>query len=1045
MEIKKHPDEPNIVTHFKISSIRNGTLYMNDGVTPIENGVFITADMANAGLRFLPAPNANSLAGVVFTFAVQAAYDNSGTGLSDPVWAEIQVMEVNDPPILQNDWLPKKLKTDAPFRIPFEVLLSNDSPGPENESGQSLDISRVVTDPNDPFGPVGGSVHLSGDAVLFTPDANFEGMAQFAYYIKDDGTTNQASDPKESSAPAVVRFPVGSTADKPDVTNATTDEDTQTAGGLVITPDARDNGAVTHFKISNITGGTLFLNDGETPISDGQFIPAEEAEKGLKFTPEQDANSPSGDNFSFDVQGAFDADGKGLGPEATAVITVREVNDKPMPRDDTLPPVDMGSDPVLIPFGVLLVNDSPGPENESDQELTLVNVGNAVGGTASIAGNLVQFELDPDFAGTARFTYTVEDNGTTNGANDFKTATADVSFEVRDTTKPVIVLKGDSRVYVLLGDDYVEPGYEATDNRDGDLSDQVVVGGSVDTRTLGVYTLTYHVTDSSGNDADEATRTVQVVSNDLQSLSVDRDGLSPAFNPTVTAYRLQVPSHVEALNITASLLDPDAGMTLDGTPLDDGVSRRVPLSVGKNSFAIEVTALGGATKTYTLEVTRTVSGSVTVTILRLVPIMTGDFAVQAVIVRKEENGQAIDIIEISEATAEEVVRRALESGVATVTIVYEDLPGSPADGLNFAVSAAALKKWADAGLSLRIQAWGASILLGRESLSRLSAAQQELNLRIIPLLGREADQARTEALASAALADYAKGRAVHFAGQPIRIEAKEAIEKVEVTIPLDPGALPADPAERQAFVNGLAVYIDHDNGEQVVRQGSVVYDAAGNPGGMTVEVDSFSTFIAVTVPAEDQPYPRYLSGYVDGTFRPDAEITRAEIAALIDRLFPGAAPSNPQVRQFPDVSGAHWAADSFLRMRAMRLFQGDANGSFRPEAPITRAEMAVVMAKLKGLPSRPAAEGGHWASAAIEAVKAAGLMVGYTDGSFGENRPLTRAEAVVLFNRLSERPKLANVQRPAWPDVPTSHWAFRDIESASRDILVRADGQVEFE
>src|SRR6185369_4297702 len=83
-----------------------------------------------------------------------------------------------------------------------------------------------------------------------------------------------------------------------------------------------------------------------------------------------------------------------------------------------------------IPFATLTANDSAGPANESDQTLTIVSVGNAIGGTVNIVGTDVIFTPDADYFGPASFDYTVRDNGTTNGAADFKTASATASFTI---------------------------------------------------------------------------------------------------------------------------------------------------------------------------------------------------------------------------------------------------------------------------------------------------------------------------------------------------------------------------------------------------------------------------------------------------------------------------------------------------------------------------------------------------------------------------------------------------------------------------------------
>jgi hypothetical protein len=122
---------------------------------------------------------------------------------------------------------------------------------------------------------------------------------------------------------------VNAVADTPSVTNATTNEDTQTTSGLVISRNAFDGAEVTHFKISSITGGTVFKNDGVTAIANNQFITFAEGSAGLKFTPAANLFSPS-TAFSFQLQGATSDTGSGLSSGfATATITVDPVADTP--------------------------------------------------------------------------------------------------------------------------------------------------------------------------------------------------------------------------------------------------------------------------------------------------------------------------------------------------------------------------------------------------------------------------------------------------------------------------------------------------------------------------------------------------------------------------------------------------------------------------------------------------------------------------------------------------------------------------------------------
>ena len=110
------------------------------------------------------------------------------------------------------------------------------------------------------------------------------------------------------------------------MTNATTNEDTQSASGLVVTHNAVDGAEVGFVKITGITNGTLFQNDGTTAINNGDFITYAQANAGLKFTPAANFNG----NGSFDVQASTTNSNAGLGGSVqTATITVAPVNDGP--------------------------------------------------------------------------------------------------------------------------------------------------------------------------------------------------------------------------------------------------------------------------------------------------------------------------------------------------------------------------------------------------------------------------------------------------------------------------------------------------------------------------------------------------------------------------------------------------------------------------------------------------------------------------------------------------------------------------------------------
>ncbi|MDC3105955.1 DUF5011 domain-containing protein, partial [Gammaproteobacteria bacterium] len=116
----------------------------------------------------------------------------------------------------------------------------------------------------------------------------------------------------------------------------------------------------------------------------------------------------------------------------------------------------------------------------------------------------VESDVDSDTAGTYTVVYSVSDSS--GNAADQKTRTIVVS----DTTKPIITLVGDSEINLLIDDVYVDNGAIAFDNIDGDITGQIITINSVDTSQFGEYSITYNVSDSSGNEAVEVTRLVSV-------------------------------------------------------------------------------------------------------------------------------------------------------------------------------------------------------------------------------------------------------------------------------------------------------------------------------------------------------------------------------------------------------------------------------------------------------------------------------------------------------------------------------------------------------
>ena len=182
----------------------------------------------------------------------------------------------------------------------------------------------------------------------------------------------------------------------------------------------------------------------------------------------------------------------------------------------------------------------------------------------------------------------------------------------------------------------------------------------------------------------------------------------------------------------------------------------------------------------------------------------------------------------------------------------------------------------------------------------------------------------------------------------------------------------------------------------------------------------------------------YLSGYPGGLFKPENNITRAEAAVIFAKLS-GAAPdtvSNSNGIVFTDISESHWATWAIKYVASEELFSGYTDGTFMPDKVITRAEFATVVTKYLKKHSMIEEKThdtstlkdieGHWEKENIQTLVGEGYIKGYPDDTFRPNASIKRAESVALINRALQRGPLYNATLD-FVDVPTNHWAYRDI------------------
>ncbi|MEZ8544565.1 retention module-containing protein [Vibrio splendidus] len=427
----------------------------------------INTALTNGAVTFKPDPDQNYLnqTGLV---TINATLDDGGnnglidagdpnTGQTNQATFTIKVTEVNDAPVATNVDL-GSIAEDGQIVIVEGDLIAASS----DLENHNLTVTGVTLTQGQGqltrYENAGGAddAAITGPFWIFIADNDFNGDVKFNYSIIDDGTTNGVDDFKTDSAEIslvvteVNDQPVASNIDlgtmleegqlvikEEDLISATTDpeNDTITVNSLVL-----DQGQGQLQRFENVGGADDATITGPYWV----FTAANEYNGDVKFTytVEDDGTTNGADDFLTDTG------------EISVVVT--EVNDQPVATD-----IDLGN---ILEEGQLIIKEedliaaTSDPENDTITVTNLVldegqgqlqrfeNVGGA--DDAMITGPYWIFTAADEYNGNVKFTYTVEDDGTTNGANDFLTDTAEITAIV-DGVNDTPVVNGDSVTTVI--------------------------------------------------------------------------------------------------------------------------------------------------------------------------------------------------------------------------------------------------------------------------------------------------------------------------------------------------------------------------------------------------------------------------------------------------------------------------------------------------------------------------------------------------------------------------------------------------------------------
>ena len=196
----------------------------------------------------------------------------------------------------------------------------------------------------------------------------------------------------------------------------------------------------------------------------------------------------------------------------------------------------------------------------------------------------------------------------------------------------------------------------------------------------------------------------------------------------------------------------------------------------------------------------------------------------------------------------------------------------------------------------------------------------------------------------------------------------------------------------------------------------------------------------------------YVVGYSDSTVRPNANISRAETATIFFRLLKSDIRDGNLTadNEFSDVSDGQWHNKAISTMAKLGIVKGRRADRFDPDASITRAEFAAICARFNTKPVENSGSfsdiSGHWAENEIERAAAFGWISGYPDGTFHPDARITRAEAMTMINRVlcrmpqSESDLLDSMV--TWPDNKRSDWHYLAVQEATNSHGFDRQGEV---
>lgn len=569
-------------------------------------------------------------------------------------------------------------------------------------------------------------------------------------------------------------------------------------------------------------------------------------------------------------------------------------------------------------------------------------------------------------------------------------------FEVYNapSTKPTVTLNGTARMLAEKGTAFTDPGAAAKDGAGEDITSLVTASGTVDTNTVGTYTLTYAVTDAWGNVADPVTRTVVVHEKDTEAPTITLNGA-----PSIRIHQ------------NDTWTDPGAVAT-------DNLDENVTVTIGGS---VDTTTLGDYTLTYdatdcygnkAVQVTRTVSvvgtdedvtpPTVTLKGDATMKVWQDNVYTEAGAAATDEGTDVSDKITISGSVNTAVLGTYILTysvsdaagniGVATRTVTVVPEPAIEQDKRELKIEGAYDLNAITADLILRTKGAKGSTITWTSSDENVIRADGTV---LRPTNGN------ASVVLTATIANGGETRVKTF-------DAVTVLQKTSGGIGGGGGtaARPSGGSTVTGSVSGTGGTVTPDT--TVPSGGTTTVPEAGTLSGFADMKEAAWADLAVS----ELTKRGIISGVGNGNFEPSRAITREEFVKIIMTACGFA--NGVQTADFADVPADAWYAPYVAAAKQLGLVGGTGDGTFGVGRDITREEMATIIcraAQIKGIELSTAAgradftdDGtiSDWAKENVYALQQAGILSGMGDGSFAPERQCTRAEAAKVVYELTK-------------------------------------------